>query len=429
MNYMQAVAFLYGLRESRVKLRLGHTRELLSMLGNPESKLRFVHVAGTNGKGSVCAMVSSVLMNEGYRTGLFISPHLNRFEERISIDGTFIGEDEVLALVKRVRPFVDEMKGKGRGPTFFEVVTAMALSYFAEKNADIVVLEVGLGGRLDATNVVEPIVSVITNIALDHQRLLGNSMEEIAGEKAGIIKRDGILVTGADGNSLEIIKRECAKNNSELILVGKDIRYEKVNSSSEGQRFRLNGICDYGELSIPLLGEHQIFNAAVAVGVIEALKKRGVPVDERSVRRGLKEATWPGRLEIVRKEPLVILDGAHNPAGIRALKRCVADGFKYGRLILVIGISKGKDIPGMVGEISALADIIIITRFEGNSTEPEIIAKEFKDNDRDVVLKNKIPNAVSHAMDEARDGDLVLITGSLFAVGEARKFLLGKDVK
>ncbi|MBU4406239.1 MAG: bifunctional folylpolyglutamate synthase/dihydrofolate synthase [Candidatus Altiarchaeota archaeon] len=428
MNYMQAVAFLYGLRESRVKLRLEHTRELLSMLGNPESKLRFVHVAGTNGKGSVCAMVSSVLSCEGYRTGLFISPHLNRFEERISIDGVFIGEDEVVALVERVMPFVDEMKESGRGPTFFEVVTAMALSYFAEKNADIVVLEVGLGGRLDATNVVEPIVSVITNIALDHQRLLGNSIEEIAREKAGIVKRGGILVTGAEGNSLDIIREECARNNSELVLVGKDIRYEKVNSSGEGQKFRLNGICDYGELGIPLLGEHQIFNAAVAVGAIEALKKRGVSVDEKSVRQGLEEAAWPGRLEIVRKDPLVILDGAHNPAGIRALKKCM-EGFDYERLILVIGISKGKAVPEMVGEISALADIIIVTRFEGNSTEPELIAEEFTSGGKDVVIKNKIPNAVSYAVDEARDEDLVLITGSLFTVGEARRFLLGKDVE
>ena len=428
MNYMQAVAFLYGLRESRVKLRLEHTRELLSMLGNPESKLRFVHVAGTNGKGSVCAMVSSVLRSEGYRTGLFISPHLNRFEERISVDGRLIEGEDVVALVERVKPFVEEMKSKGMGPTFFEVVTAMALSYFADKNADIVVLEVGLGGRLDATNVVEPVVSVITNVALDHQRLLGNSIREIAGEKAGIVKRDGILVTGAEGNSLDVIREECAKNNSELLLIGEDIRYEKMNSDNGGQRFRLNGICDYGELRISLLGEHQLFNAAVAVGAIEALRKRGVHVDERSVRRGLEEVTWPGRLEIVRKEPLVILDGAHNPAGIRALKNCM-EGFDYGRLILVIGISKGKDVQGMVQEVSPLADSVIVTRFEGNSTEPELIAEEFKSVGMDVVIKNKIPNAVSHAMDKARDGDLVLITGSLFAVGEARKFLLGKDVE
>jgi len=324
---------------------------------------------------------------------------------------------------------VEEMIDSGMGPTFFEVVTAMALSYFAEKKADIVVLEVGLGGRLDATNVVEPIVSVITNVALDHQRLLGNSIEEIAGEKAGIVKRGGILVTGAEGNSLEIIKRECAKNNSELILIDEDIKYGRVNSSSGVQRFRLNGICEYGGLCIPLLGEHQLFNAAVAVGAIEALKKRGVSVDEGSVRRGLEEATWPGRLEIVRTDPLVILDGAHNPAGIGALKKCVADGFKYGRLILVIGISKGKDIPGIVGEISALADIIIVTRFEGNSAEPEIITKEFRDNGRDVVLKNKIPIAINYALDSAGKDDLVLVTGSLFTVGEARRFLLGKDVE
>jgi len=428
MNYTQAVAFLYGLGESRVKLRLEHTRELLSMLGNPESKLRFVHVAGTNGKGSVCAMVSSVLRSEGYRTGLFISPHLNRFEERISVDGAFIGEDEVVALVKRIKPLVEEMIDSGMGPTFFEVVTAMALSYFAEKKADIVVLEVGLGGRLDATNVVEPIVSVITNVALDHQRLLGNSIEEIAGEKAGIVKRGGILVTGAEGNSLEIIKRECAKNNSELILIGEDIKYEKVNSSNGVQRFRLNGICDYGELRIPLLGEHQIFNAAIAVGAIEALKKRGVHVDERSGRRGLEEVKWPGRLEVIRRKPLVVLDGAHNPAGMRALKKCM-EGFDYGRLILVIGISKGKDIPGIVGEISQIADAVIVTRFEGNSAEPEIITKEFRDNGRDVVLKNKIPIAINYALDSAGKDDLVLVTGSLFTVGEARRFLLGKDVE
>ena len=429
MNYTQAVAFLYGLRESRVKLRLEHTRELLSMLGNPESKLRFVHVAGTNGKGSVCAMVSSVLRSEGYRTGLFISPHLNRFEERISIDGRLVDEEEVVSLVEGVKPFVEEMERKGMGPTFFEVVTAMALSYFAEKKADIVVLEVGLGGRLDATNVVEPMVSVITNIAMDHQRLLGNSIREVAGEKAGIIKDGSILVTGAEGEALEVIKGECVKNNSEVLLIGEDIKYEKINSGNGWQRFRLNGICEYGELSIPLLGEHQIFNAAVAVGAIEALKKRGVSVDDESVRRGLEEAKWPGRLEIVRKEPLVILDGAHNPAGVKALKRFISGGFDYEKMILVIGISKGKDVHGIVEEISPLADIVIVTRFEGNSTELEIIAKEFGDNGKDVILKNKIPIAINYALDSAGRDDLVLVTGSLFTVGEARRFLLGKDVE
>ncbi len=429
MDYIQAITYLYSLRKSGVELRLDYTRELLSMLGNPESGLRFVHVAGTNGKGSVCAMVSSILRSDGYRTGLFTSPHLNRFEERISINGMFIERDEVIEMVERMEPLVEEIKSRAPGPTFFEVVTAMALSYFAGKNVDFVVLEVGLGGRLDATNVVEPIVSVITNIAVDHQRLLGDSIKEIAMEKAGIIKEGSVLVTGAEGEALEVIRDVCAEKSSELLIVGRDIRYRRVNSDLEVQRFYLNGICDYGELRIPFLGEHQIFNAAVAVGVIEAMRRKGLLISEDSVRQGLKEARWPGRLEIISREPMVVLDGAHNPDGIRALKNSILKDFVYKRVILVIGISRGKAVPEMVKEISQIADVVIVTRFEGNSIEPEIIIEEFRNNGKEVVLKDRIPDAVNYAMNKAGNEDMVLITGSLFTVGEARRFLLGEDVK
>jgi len=428
MNYIQSVAYIHGLMESRIELRLEHTRALLSMLGNPGSNLRFIHVAGTNGKGSVCAMISSILQDSGYKLGLFTSPHLNRFEERISINGNPIKEEEVVALVKRIKPLVEEMKNSIGEPTFFEVVTTMALSYFAEKNVKFAVLEVGLGGRLDATNVVTPLVSVITNVEMDHQHILGDSIIEITKEKAGIIKDNGILVTGADGMALEIIKGVCKDKNSELILFDRDIRYKKLNSCPEGQEFDLEGILDYKKLHITLLGEHQLFNASLAVGAIQTLKRRGISVRENSVRKGLKKARWPGRLEILRRKPFIVIDGAHNPAGIRALRKAVSDLFAYRKMILVIGVSKRKAVSEMVEDISPLADIVIVTRFEGNSEEPELIAREFKRNGKEVILKNRIPSAINYALSLAGEGDLVLITGSLFTVAEARRFLLGEDV-
>jgi len=429
MDYGDAINYLYGLRESRIKLRLEHTRILLSMLGNPEAKLRFIHVAGTNGKGSVCAMISSILQDSGYRVGLFTSPHLNRFEERISLNGNQIEEEEVVALVRKVKPLTEEMKNSDLGePTFFEVVTAMALSYFTEENADFAVLEVGLGGRLDATNVVNPLVSVITNIALDHQHILGNSLEEIAREKAGIIKDGGILVSGAEGVALDVIENVCKDRNSELILIGKDIKYKKLNSSLDWQEFDLGGIFHYKGLRIHLLGEHQLANASLTVGAIEALKRRGISIGEDSIRSGLRKARWPGRLEIVREKPLVVLDGAHNPAGIEALSRAISDLFEYRELFLIIGISKRKAIPEMIDEISPLADIVIASRFEGNSTEPELIAEEFKSNGKEPILKNEIPSAINYALSQAAEDDLVLVTGSLFTVAEARRVLLNEDV-
>ena len=444
MRYSDAVKYLESLinyeklsaYDYRGSLKLERIIRLLELLGEPHKDVPAVHIAGTKGKGSTAAMTASVLQEAGLRTGLYTSPHLSDFRERIRLNGEFIEKDAVCSLLEKIRPAVEELNSKfHQAPSFFEVYTALAFMYFAgrhispgeplAKRADIMVLETGLGGRLDATNVVRPLVCGITQISYDHTDKLGSTLREIAGEKCGIIKDNSVCVSACqEKEALEVIEEACRQRNTRLYLVGRDICYMQKECSEQGQTFKVSGIFDtYESLEISLLGEHQLVNAATAIGIVEALKLGGIDISPIAVRDGLKNAKWPGRLERVMADPAVILDGAQNRASAQALAKAIKNIFKYERLFLVLGISKDKDIKGICDELNPIADLVIFTKASlPRAAEPEALKPYF--NNKKSFLADDVKDAVSLAMRSAGPGDLILVTGSLFVVGEAREIFL-----
>ncbi len=428
MDYNQVIEYLYGLKESRIKLGLENISYLLNELGNPGRKLKCIHVAGTNGKGSVCAIISSILENDNYRVGLYTSPHLNSLEERIQINGELISEEDLVRYFEKIKPIADNMKEESVGePTFFEVLTALSFLYFAEEEVDYAVLEVGLGGRLDATNVITPLVSVLTSIAVEHVEFLGSSLEEIAFEKASIIKENSIAVSAPqEREALDVIELRCMKQKSKLLLVGRDSSFIGLSSGIDGSEFDYRGIYSpYGSLFIPLLGEHQLVNAATAITAVESLREYGIHISRDAVNEGLSSVSWPARLEILKKKPFIVLDGAHNPSGMHQLKKTITELFKYKRLLLVMAVSAKKDLKGMVSEIAAVTDIPIVTGLsEMKCISPDKIAREFKAYGKDAVVKTDIPSAVEYALSLAGVDDLILVSGSLYGAAEARRLFI-----
>ena len=425
MNYQDVTDYLNSIRG--IKLGLESVKSLLESMGNPQKKYKSILVGGTSGKGSTVAMIASILKEAGYNVGVFTKPHLSSFTERIVVNGERIPEEDVIRFVEYTKLVIKNMKKNPdfSHPTFFEVVVAIALKYFEEKKVDIAVLEVGMGGRLDATNVVDPLVSVITNISLEHTKMLGDTILKIAREKAGIIKENGIMVTATEyDNVFSLFKKTCGKKKSRIFHVGNDIEFEKVNSSIKGQSFNIK-VFDkkYENLYIPLLGDHQLLNAAVTVGAIEALNLRGIHVNRESIKYGLRRVKWPGRLEIVQKNPLVVLDCAKDPNAMKKLKEAVLKNFKYDKLILVISISSDKDINSMMKEIIPISDFILVTRHKvmNRGTDTKLLAEFVKKYSKNHMIIDDVKDAVRKALSIAKEKDMVLVTGSLFTVGEARE--------
>lgn len=408
---------------------LERTRRLAGDLGNPQDGIRSVHIAGTKGKGSTAAMVASILMKEGFRVGLYTSPHLVTVRERIHVDDEPIREEEMASLVDDARPIVETFaREEGARPSFFEVVTALAFLYFRKMNVDYAVYEVGMGGRLDATNIISPLVTAITPVSFDHMESLGATLREIATEKAGIIK-DGVacVVAPQEPEALDAIETVAAARGAPIWRVGKDIVFEAANAPGP-----MREACDifgmfenYMRCELGLVGQHQIVNAATAVGVIEALGLSGLIVSRSSVCDGLRSVRWPGRFETLREGPLVIVDGAHNRASASALAKTVAGRCSGRRVILVLGISKDKDACGIVEELEPMADMIILTRSSvlSRAEDPSVI-REFV-RERRTVLTEDVGRALARAEEEASGEDVILITGSLFVAGEARSIILG----
>jgi dihydrofolate synthase/folylpolyglutamate synthase len=417
MSYEEAVEYLYSLQKYGIKFGLSKTSNLLKAFGNPHRGQRYVHIAGTNGKGSVAAMVEAILRTSGLKVGFYSSPHLVRFTERFRINGEEIPSETAAGLVEELKGVIDP----AHPPTFFEVTTAMGLIYFARERVDIAVMEVGMGGRLDATNVIRPDVSVITSISLDHQAYLGNSLEEIAGEKAGIIKRGIDLVTAAtQPRVLELFRRTCRERKAPFWRLGQDIRYRatgnKINYYGLKRRVK--------DLELGLAGTYQHRNAALALGVIELLEARGLPVSEEHIRNGLKSAHWPGRLQVVSRDPLLILDGAHNPGAIRALTGAVRGGFRYKRLILVLGVMADKDVKGVLRGIVPVADYVVFTRPEYyRAAGPETLMQAASPLKKPGEIQPTLAKALGRAKGMANRDDLILVTGSLFTVGETMALL------
>lgn len=427
LSCREVVEWLFGLRRVGYKRGLKHIRHLLDLIGDPQERIRAIHVAGTNGKGSTTSMVTAILGAAGYRVGMFTSPHLSRFTERIVVDGRQIPDEEVVRLVDEVKPLVDEMAQNPElgQPTFFEAATALAFKYFAEREVDFAVLEAGRGGLLDATNVVHSLVSVITNVGLEHTDVLGHTVLEIAEEKAGIIKEGGVLITATEDDDVFNLFREiCESVGSRIFRVGSDIRFRKLSSSLEGQSFQLDGLLNrFDELFIPLLGDHQLLNAASAVGAVEALDFHGVAISKEAIEEGLRSARWPGRMEIMQRRPLVVLDCAKDIEAARAVKVALLKEFTYDRLIAVVSISSDKDIPAMIGQLAQAVDLFIITSHQvmGRAAKPSRIAKEVEKHSKPYEIVADVKDAVKRAMEQAGDDDMVIVIGSAFLVGEARE--------
>ena len=427
INYEKIPAYPY--KES---LKLERVNDFLEQIGNPHYALKCIHVAGTKGKGSTCAFIAYILRAAGYKVGLYTSPHLADFRERIRIlspkargqrpqadfEG-MISRDQLRRLVKKLKPDIERYnKGSAYGPlSFFEVYTALAFVYFKEQQVDFTVLETGMGGRLDATNVVSPLVCAITPISYEHTQKLGSTLKQIAGEKAGIIKEGGLIVVSAPQakEAGQIIRKKCAETGVKLLEAGDDIRYLKAKRS-----FDIKGAAfEYQDLKIRLLGEHQLINATVAVGVITALSAYGANIGARAIKGGLYKTRWPGRCEIVARKPYVILDGAQNVASARVLKNSIRENFHYQKLNLVLGISSDKDIKGVCKELYNLADKVILTRADNpRAVSPESLARYFKG--KQIYLTENIKAAKKTAAAISGIKDLILVTGSLFVVGEFR---------
>jgi len=434
VNYEKIPAYLY--KES---LKLERIKDFLAAIDNPQDSLKCIHIAGTKGKGSTCAFVAYILRQSGYKVGLYTSPHLSDFRERIRILGPIsktqqprrdfegmISQDEIANLVKRLRPLIEIYNENSKyGPlSFFEVYTSLAFIYFKEKKVDFAVLETGLGGRLDATNAVDPLIAVITPISYEHTQKLGNTLKEIAAEKAGIIKgvshksglrSPAVISAPQEREVAKVIRNKCEEAGAKLYEINQDISYK----GTEGG-FEVKGLFrEYPNLKIRLLGRHQLINAAVAVGVMEALRLYDINMGIDSIKDGLYNTLWPGRCEVLSRRPLIILDGAQNIASFRALKETVKENFKYKRLILVLGISSDKDIEGICREIYGLADEIVLTKANNpRATEPGGLAQYF--NGRVVRITHNVEEAKSQVGRLARKEDLILVCGSLFVVGEFR---------
>jgi dihydrofolate synthase / folylpolyglutamate synthase len=428
LNYEEALSWIHSIARFGMKQGLERIERLMHGLGNPHHKLNFLHIGGTNGKGSTAAFAATVLETAGYRVGLYTSPYLEQFTNRMSVNGREISREKLVELVCRVRPLVEKIAADPAygQPTEFEVVTAIALTYFAEQSPDIVVLEVGLGGRLDATNVVKSLVTAITTISLEHTQVLGNTVEDIAREKAGIIKEGSEVVTQAGGNALHILEDICSQKGVTLYSLGREFHVEKLSGDLNGQTFHYRGFWrTFLDLSISLLGDYQINNAALALASLELLERKGFVLPEKAVLHGLKNTRWPGRLEVMRRLPLVVIDGAHNLEAFQGLRRALQDTFSYRRLILVLGILADKAIENILEEILPLADILVITTPSSpRAADPGDLKKiAVGMMPGPVYLKKNIPDAVSLALSLAGNTDLVLIAGSLYVISDARFFL------
>jgi dihydrofolate synthase/folylpolyglutamate synthase len=412
-SYRESVKYLYGLQKYGVKFGLSKTYELMKRLGNPHHRKTYIHIAGTNGKGSVSAMLESILSRAGMKVGFYSSPHLVRFTERFRINRKEINQRRVAELTDRLRDIIDP----DSPPTYFEATTVIALTYFADENTDISVMEVGMGGRLDATNIIKPVVSAITNISLEHQAFLGPRLIDIAGEKAGIIKKGVDTVTAATQPSvIRLFEGMCTEKNAPFWRLGRDVRYRSTGS----------GLSYYGikhtfrDLDVSLKGSYQKRNIALAIAIIELLEKKGFKISSKDIKEGLKETVWPGRMHLISESPLIVLDGAHNPAGIRGLAEAVDKAFSYKRLILIIGIMKDKDIGHMISRLVPMADYVICTSPEYyRSAESGDLMKIVYPHGRPVEAVPVISKAIERAKGMAGPQDMILITGSLFTIGEA----------
>jgi dihydrofolate synthase/folylpolyglutamate synthase len=471
LTYKEALDYIYSFTDYEKKsayryapehFDLGRMERLTALLDNPQQRFKAIHIAGTKGKGSTAAMIASILRAAGYKTGLYTSPHLHTFRERIRLDGQLISEEAVADLIERLQPQVRQIEDL----TTFEIMTALAFLYFAEEEVDLAVLEVGMGGRLDATNIVTPLVAVITSLSYDHTLYLGNTLPLIAREKAGIIK-DGAVVVSAPQSpeAMAVIEEVCQERGALLFRIGEQWTWQGEEANLEGQSFtvhlnnpgawsgdhrpsgawsgdlrpsgawsgdlRPSGRRVYDFLShgahrhrywVPLLGEHQLVNATTAVAVAELLPGLGVHISEEAIAQGLRQVRWPGRLEVLSRAPFLVVDGAHNADSAHKLAAALRKYFQYERLFLIFGASLEKDVDGMLRELLPLADRVIVTQAQHpRATAVQPLREELLARGYEPLSSNSVAEALDCALRLAQERDLICATGSLFVVAEVRE--------
>lgn len=424
MDWNEAIALLHGANWKHTKIGLERMRDFMHALGDPQENLHYVHIAGTNGKGSACVMTQSLLTAAGFRTGLYISPHLDQFNERLSIDGQMISDADLRRLAARVRAAAETL---GEEPTDFEMITAMAFCWFEEQHCDLVVLEVGMGGRLDATNVIShPEVCAIMHIGLDHTEFLGDTVEKVAAEKAGILKpgADCVLYHQLPG-VMDVVQQRFADVNPDVaarLVITDPTAFTARARTIDGQVF------DYRarrHLRIQLLGNYQMENAMAVLDIIDCLIRRGWGITENAIRAGLAQATWPGRFEVLSREPLLIVDGAHNPNGVEALVDTIRAYFPDQKINFVMGVMKDKDYHTMLRLIAPYAARFITELPDAHrALRPEQLKSEIRAYfDGPVETADSVTEAVQRAMELAEGSDAITICfGSLYQVADIRRF-------
>ena len=426
MKYEEAMKYITEVGNFGSNYGLERTYKLLEHLGNPERDLKLIHIAGTNGKGSTTSMITEILMGEGYKVGMYTSPFIEEFEERIQINRNNIPKESLAILMDEIKVAVDKVIEAGYNhPTEFEIITVLMLLYFKKENIDFGVIEVGLGGTLDSTNVIKPIIQVITSISFDHTNLLGNTLEKIAREKAGIIKK-GIptVIYPQQEEVLKVIKNKCFEMDSELYIANNEnLKFKNiVNLDKPYQLLKYNNEID---ILLPLLGEHQIINLSVAMQAIEVLNNKNIiDISIANIVKSIKNVSWKGRLEVLSNNPYVVIDGAHNIQGIKTLSRNIKKYFKYENLYLILGILADKDVEEMIKIITPMAKKVY-------SVTPNSIRGELAESLKDEVSKfnknckafAKYEEAYLEPLNDASEKDLILASGSLYMIGDMRKII------
>jgi len=434
VDYREALQWIHSRERFGIKPGLDRIRCILEEFSNPHRELKVIHIGGTNGKGSTAAFAASILRQAGFKTGLYTSPYLENFTNRMAVDGRDVAAEILASLVEEVKPIVERCGDREDlgPPTEFEVVTALALLYFARSKVDYLVLEVGLGGRLDATNAVDsPLVSVITNVSLEHTDILGDTVAKIAAEKAGIIKK-GVpaLTASTDPEALEVLMRVAREHRAPLFRMGLDYTVVPGERSLKGQFFDFSGgKASFKKLFIPLLGEHQIQNAGTALA---ALELAGLSLPAETLRRGLEATAWPGRLEILRETPPVVIDAAHNPDSMHSLSRAMEDYFPGVQRVVVLGILGDKAIPEMLKYIVPAGHRFVVTRalHPTRAAEPEAVAAEVRRlTGKPVEALADLTAALRRGRDlAAAEGGALFITGSFYTISEARRLIVEEGV-
>lgn len=419
MNATEAIAYIHSVCWKGSVPGLERTRTLLAKMGNPEKKLKFVHIAGTNGKGSTAAMTASILRKAGYRTGLYTSPYIYRFHERMQVDGQEISDEDLAEITEYVRPLAQSME---ESPTEFELVSCIAFEYFCRKHCDIVVLEVGMGGALDSTNVIEtPEVAVITNIGLDHTEYLGSTVEEIALTKSGIFKENGRAVVYRSTPSVEaVFEKVCQEKHVSLRKADFD-GLKLKRHTLEGQVFDCG---DRKDLVLPLLGDHQLHNAAVVLSVADTLMERGWKITEENIYDGIRDVRWPGRFDVMGKDPLFIIDGGHNPQCIEALVKNIQDYLAGKRVIALTGVLADKDYADMYKPVMPLVETFVcITPPNPRKLEAGLLAQYLQQAGAHAIACDTVDAGVEKGIELAGKDGAVLCFGSLYSIGDIRDVL------